>query len=122
MSSNIEKLLGAHIAKIRKERGLTQSELAELIDVAFETVSRLERGISIPSLRTLEKIGNALDIPLKSLFDFEYSQKQKGFSTEKEISKLLAYLKTKRISEIKMSYRILREIFKQIDKNSRLKK
>ena len=30
MSSNIEKLLGAHIAKIRKERGLTQSEIAEL--------------------------------------------------------------------------------------------
>ena len=90
--------------------------------MAFETVSRLERGISIPSLKTLENSGNALNIPLKSPFDFECSQKQKGFSTEKEISKLLAYLKTKRISEIKMSYRILREVFKQIDKNSRFKK
>lgn len=117
MSSDIEKLLGSHIAKIRKGRGLTQSELAELIDVSIETISRLERGVSVPSLKTVENLSIALNVPLKVLFDFKYTIKLREPVTEKEISKLLAYLRTKRISDIKMSYRVLRGIFEQIEQN-----
>jgi len=111
MSANIEKQIGAHLAKIRKERGLTQSELAELIDVTIETISRLERGVFIPSLKTLENISNVLNIPLKDIFDFEYPQKPRVSAIEKESSKLLAYLKTRRVGDIKMCYRILRSLF-----------
>jgi transcriptional regulator with XRE-family HTH domain len=62
MQTEIEKLLGSRIAEIRKQQGLTQFELASLIGVAIETISRLERGVSIPSLKTLENIGNALNV------------------------------------------------------------
>ncbi len=75
MSKSVEKLIGAQIAGIRKDREITQERLAELVDVAAETISRLERGVSIPSLKTLEKISRVLHTSLKDLFDFEYRQK-----------------------------------------------
>ncbi|MEW6002739.1 MAG: helix-turn-helix transcriptional regulator [Nitrospirota bacterium] len=122
MPANIEKQIGAQLAKIRKERGLTQSGLAELIDVTIETVSRLERGVSIPSLKTLGKISNVLNVPLKDIFDLEYPQKFRASAIEKESTKLLAYLKTKRLNDIKMCHRILRALFEQIEKNYQPKK
>jgi len=90
--------------------------LAELIDVTIETISRLERGVSIPSLKTMGNISNVLNIPLKDLFDFEYPQKPIP-AIEKESMKLLAYLKTKKMDNIKICYRILKGIFGQIEKN-----
>ena len=122
MSSHIEKQIGSHIAKIRKERGLTQSELAELIDVTIETISRLERGVSVPSLKTLEKISSVLNISLKNIFDFESVQKFKIPAIENEIEKLFAYLKTKSLNDIRMCNRIVRTIFEQIEKNYQHKK
>ena len=65
MPAEVERLIGARIAALRKERNLTQARLAESIDVTTETISRLERGVSMPSLKTLERISNVMDVPLK---------------------------------------------------------
>jgi transcriptional regulator with XRE-family HTH domain len=116
MPKDIEKLIGAQVARIRKEREFTQEQLAELVDVATETISRLERGVSIPSLRTLAKISQALHTSLKDFFDFEYPQKSIS-AIEKESMKMFAYLKTKKADDIKMCYRVLKNIFEQIEKN-----
>ncbi len=115
MTKNIEKLIGAQIARVRKERGMTQERLAAYVNVATETISRLERGVSMPSLITLEKISHALHSPLKDLFDFEYTE-SKGNTFEKEINKLIAFLKTRDADDIKMCYQILKMIFGQIEK------
>lgn len=120
MPTKVEKLLGAHIAKLRKERGLTQFELASMVGVAFETISRLERGVSMPSVKTLEAISKALTVRLKDLFDFEGEEKRIDFTKdEKELRKLLAYLKTRNKSDIKLAHRILKSLFDEIDKNYR---
>ncbi|MGR3220225.1 MAG: helix-turn-helix domain-containing protein [Candidatus Anammoxibacter sp.] len=117
MSNNVEKLIGIQIARYRKDREITQEQLAQLVNVAFETISRLERGVSIPSLKTLEKISQALNTSLKDFFDFEQPQKAKSRSFENECSKLIAFLKTKNADDIKMCYRIVKAVFEQIDKN-----
>jgi transcriptional regulator with XRE-family HTH domain len=116
MRENIEKAIGRHIAKLRKERQLSQAQLAELVDVAPETISRLERGVSIPSLKTFESISHALDVPLKSIFDFEYSQKVKRNASEKEITRIVNFLRTKRAEEIKVGFEILRDVFRGMKK------
>jgi len=116
MAKNIEKLIGAQIARVRKERGITQERLAASVNVATETISRLERGVSMPSLITLEKISHALHSPLKDLFDFEYPE-SKGDAFENEIDKLIAFLKTRDSDDIKMCYQMLKIIFGQIEKN-----
>ncbi len=120
MSKGVEKLTGISIAKIRKDRELTQAQLAEMIDTTVETVSRFERGVSVPSLKTLEKISKALHVHIRELLDFEYPSQKKPLIKEGE--KLLAYLQTKRPEDIKMCYRILRNIFEQIEKNYQPKK
>jgi len=122
MTNKVEKLIGSQIAKIRKERGLTQAQVAELVNVATETISRLERGVSIPSLKRLEKIGQALNTPMKIFFDFDYSPKGKAPTFENELTKVDTFLRTKRIEDIRLSYKILRKIFEQIEQNYKPKK
>lgn len=118
MTKDVEKLIGAQIAKIRNDREITQERLAELINVAPETISRLERGVSIPSIKTLDKISHALYTSLQNLFDFEYLEvPEKGDAVEHEIARLIAFVKTKNPDDIKMSYRLLKTIFEQIEKN-----
>ncbi len=51
---------GQVIQRIRKERGMTQEQLGELVDGAPNSISRIERGLLIPALPTLVDICNAL--------------------------------------------------------------
>ena len=51
---------GQAIQRIRKERGMTQEQLAELTDIASNSISRIERGLLMPALPTLIDICNAL--------------------------------------------------------------
>src|SRR5208337_595878 len=99
MSSSTNKIIGIRIAVLRKERDITQARLAELINVTTETVSRLERGVSIPSLQTLENISQALNVSLKELFDFE-PRRVKQDSVEKEINRIVTFLRSMKEEEI----------------------
>jgi transcriptional regulator with XRE-family HTH domain len=58
--SSIADRLGANIGVLRKAKGWTQSDLAERVGVDTETISRFERGVTLPSLLTLEKISKSL--------------------------------------------------------------
>ena len=51
---------GQAIQRLRKERGLTQEQLAERAGITPNTVSRFERGTLIPALDTLVDLCNAL--------------------------------------------------------------
>jgi transcriptional regulator with XRE-family HTH domain len=115
--AGIEKRIGAKITEIRLTRKLTQAQLAEKVSVSVETVSRLERGVSMPSLKTLEDIAQALDIPLKSFFEFD-NRISKNQTFERELSKLTAFLRTLSRQEITLILEILNVIFKKLDKRT----
>ena len=53
---------GQVIQHTRKERGMTQEQLAEKTDVSSNSISRIERGQLVPALSTLIDICNALGI------------------------------------------------------------
>ena len=63
----LARKLGANIATRRKARKLSQEELAERLGVATETISRFERGATLPSLVTLQKLGQMLKTPIAEL-------------------------------------------------------
>ena len=68
MESNFSKeLLSARLKQFRKEKGLTQAELAEMIDVSLVNYAKYEGGQRTPSLPTLVKLSMALGIPLECL-------------------------------------------------------
>ena len=55
------KKLGRAIAERRKGKNLTQDDLAGLAEVDAETISRMERGTTLPSIQRLFVIAGALD-------------------------------------------------------------
>lgn len=55
-------LLGKRLASTRKERNLTQEKLAEMTNLANNYISNIENSRSIPSLETLVKLCEALEI------------------------------------------------------------
>ena len=57
------------LAYLRAERLLTQQQLAEAAGVATATVGRSEAGGYIPHSATLQKIANALKVPLRDLIE-----------------------------------------------------
>lgn len=116
MREEFEKAMGRRVARLRREKQLTQAQLAEILDVASETISRLERGISMPSLKTFENISHALNVPLKAIFDFEYPQKSQDKASEREIARIVNLLKTRKTEEIKIGFLILKNVFKVFKK------
>ncbi|PZD78183.1 helix-turn-helix transcriptional regulator [Mesonia sp. K7] len=57
-------LLSEQITESRKAKGLTQEELAALAKVNLRTIQRLENNENIPRAKTLQLVGNALEIDL----------------------------------------------------------
>lgn len=71
-----KELLGARIKEIRKNRGLSQEQLAELIDVEPRHLSRIEVGKSYPTIDRLEKIARVLETPMGNFFDYMHLNDQ----------------------------------------------
>ena len=61
------KALGARLKNIRKERGLSVKELADSIDVSFQTIYRWENGERIPDGFNMGKLMNVLGVRLKDI-------------------------------------------------------
>ncbi|MFA5879440.1 MAG: helix-turn-helix transcriptional regulator [Candidatus Margulisiibacteriota bacterium] len=70
MENNLTKL-AARITDLRKKRGLTIEKLAYGNELSKGRLSELERGMGNPTLATLSKIAEGLDISLSELFEFE---------------------------------------------------
>ena len=64
------KKLGLTIAYYRKERGLSQIQLAEAVDVSRTHISRIETYDCALSLDVVFSIAKALGIPVMKLFEF----------------------------------------------------
>lgn len=56
-------LLGLNVRKFRKQRGMTQEQLGLDTDMERSYVSDLERGTRNPSVRAVERLAKALDVP-----------------------------------------------------------
>ena len=60
-------MLGQKIKRLRKERGLTQVELAVIVNISPVYIGFIENGRRRPSLRTLERLARALKVSAKDL-------------------------------------------------------
>ena len=59
--------MSERIKKIRKQKGLSQTELGERIGVSQQVITNYERGIREPSIEMLLKISGALNISIENL-------------------------------------------------------
>lgn len=68
---SVNKRFGLRITQLRKQRNLSQEALALKSSLNRTYMGCIERGEKSPSLETINKIANALEISLTSLFDYE---------------------------------------------------
>lgn len=60
-----EYKLASALIRLRLAKGLTQEQLAKLLNTKQESIARLESGDSLPSLSTVKKVAIALDAELE---------------------------------------------------------
>lgn len=61
-------IIGTRIRQLREERGITRAEIEKFSGLDHSYIARIEQGLTMPPLETLERIALALDIPLYWLF------------------------------------------------------
>lgn len=61
------KSIGETIASLRKEKGMTQNELAEKMNVTDKAVSKWERDLSCPDINTISKLADVLGVSVEEL-------------------------------------------------------
>lgn len=76
---------GERIHALRQNQNLSQMDLAELADLNASYIGHLEHGTKSPTLQTLGKLANALQVTLPDLLTIDTQPEQK----KKEIETLL---------------------------------
>ena len=84
---------GKFIAKLRKEKNMTQENLAEKMGVSINAVSKWERGLSFPDVALYKKLCKELDINIEELINGEKDKSEEAkekaiFSAIKEKEKI----------------------------------
>ncbi len=59
---------GRRLKLLRKSQGFTQEQLSGATGLSVEFLSNVERGINAPSFETLERLSDALNMPVSHLF------------------------------------------------------
>ena len=67
-SNNSKNTIGKNIRKFRQEKGISQDRLSKLADLSLNTIVNIESGGNPnPTIETLNKIANALDVKVDDL-------------------------------------------------------
>ena len=91
-----KKSFGKHVKKHRKNKNMTQQDLATLMGLQVKSISCIERGDTYPSQENIFKLSIILDMSLDE-FVFGYKSKDETISI-KEINSLLSELSPNQIS------------------------
>jgi len=67
MSDSLPARLGQNVRQLREARGLTQEQVARLAKLPRATWSHVESGAGNPTLAVLDKVANALQVPIEEL-------------------------------------------------------
>ena len=101
---SIKKFFGQRIKELRQKKGLTQEQLAEMIDIGERNLSKIECGNVFAKAKTIAKIINSLEIQPQELFEFHNYQKRE----------LIKSLLIKEIQEDKIDIELLYKIYRAI--------
>lgn len=99
--------IGVRVRAFRLDRGLTQEQLAELIDRSVETVSNLERGVTVPSEATIARLAHCLNI---SVDDLLVDRQAQPAARPIEFFQAVELLKGLDGKKLKLAYDILKSI------------
>ena len=83
--------VGAFLQTLRKEKGLTQEQLAEQVGVARRTVSRWETGSNMPDLDILLELADFYSVDLREILDGERKSEQMNEELKETVLQVADY-------------------------------
>lgn len=105
MNMREKGLIGLRIKELRKNKGLSQEELAEKAETSPNYLSRMERGTENPTLEMLIKISRALGVEMRETFDFGHEESLREL---KEF--MIEFIRESDEEKIRLTVKILRAI------------
>ena len=73
--SELKSIIAKNIAELRRERGLTQLELAERLNYSDKSISKWERAEAVPDVAVLKEIADLFGVSLDYMVEEEHKQK-----------------------------------------------
>ncbi len=70
------KSIGEMISILRKEKGMTQNDLAEKMNVTDKAVSKWERNLSCPDINSISKLANILETTVEELLNAQIKKEK----------------------------------------------
>lgn len=101
-----QKKTGSFLRELRKERNLTQEQLAELFGVTNRSVSRWENGVNLPDFDLVIEIVNYFDITIDEFLDGERRKEMIDKKTEETMLKVSDYENSEKMRFSKRMCRI----------------
>ena len=94
---------GTLIKELRKEKNMTQKDLADLLHITDRAVSKWERGLCAPDISLLEPLSKALDISITELISGErVAQNEISEKIEESAKNVIDYSKNEIAYKIKL--------------------
>ncbi len=87
---NMERI-GSLLKDLRKEKGITQEQLAEKLGVSSRTVSRWETGTNLPDLGVLIELADFYNVDIRELIDGERKSENMNQETKDTLMKAADY-------------------------------
>ena len=84
-----EKTMGAMIAALRKEKGMTQADLARELGITDKAVSKWERDLSCPDISSIPKLAEVLGVTVDELMQSKAAPKEEKTDAGKIIDMVL---------------------------------
>ena len=86
-----QQKIGQFLRECRKEKGITQEQLAEMLGVTNRSVSRWENGSNLPDLDILIEMADYYDVELRELLDGERKSAKMNKELEETVLKVAEY-------------------------------
>lgn len=85
-----KQTFGSMIASLRKEKGMTQLELAEKMGVTDKAVSKWERDLSVPDVNSIPKLAEIFNMSIDDLMQVKADTK--GISEDHKIADIINFV------------------------------
>lgn len=92
-----QKKIGTFLKELRKEKGLTQEQLSELLGVSNRSVSRWENGVNMPDFDLVIELVNYFDVSVEEFLNGERKNEMIDKKTEETLLKVADYTNEERI-------------------------
>lgn len=92
MKGGSHKMLSKNLKIFRKRKGLTQENVAEALNVVRQTISKWEKGISVPDADMLIKLAEILDVSVSELIGSDVADEKNEDMIAVELARVVKQL------------------------------